>query len=151
MKVRKYLDPFIEVVGIGPETSPCIKSSLEESLLSFPTSYFRFGCFLTKQPLQIPWENFMRGNPSTIYSLCNFYKYFKFRWPNLSFQSLLVSLAWVKKELWCEYGKMCQDTYALEEWFATPLAIIILEKIYEISIVSGSKITFFGEPVCVIW
>ena len=37
IKVKKYLEPSIDVVGIGPDTSLCIKSNIEASLCSFPT------------------------------------------------------------------------------------------------------------------
>ena len=50
IKVRKYLEPLIDVVGIGPDTSLCIKSSVEATLVAFPTSYLFSGCLPTKQP-----------------------------------------------------------------------------------------------------
>ena len=99
MKVRKYIDPFMDVVGIGPKTSLCIKSSVEETLLSFPTSYICYGCFPTKKSLQTPREDLMRGNPSTISLLCSYWSYLKFRWQNISCQILLLSLAWVNRKL----------------------------------------------------
>ena len=69
IKVRKYLDPFIDVVGIGLETSLCIRSSVEASLVSFSTSYLFSGCLPTKQPGHTPSDVWMSGKPSTILSL----------------------------------------------------------------------------------
>ena len=46
IKVRKYVEPFIDVVRVGPETSLCIKSSAETSLCSFPTSYLFSDAYL---------------------------------------------------------------------------------------------------------
>ena len=50
IKVRKYLEPLFDVVGIGIETSLCIRSSIEAGLCAFPTSYLFSGCLPTKQP-----------------------------------------------------------------------------------------------------
>ena len=63
IKLRKYLDLLIDVVGIGPETSLCIKSSVEAALVAFPTSYLFFGCLPTKQPEHTPSDVCMRGKP----------------------------------------------------------------------------------------
>ena len=54
INVRKYLEPLIDVVGIGPETSLCIRSSVEEALVSFPTLDLFSGCLPTKQPGHTP-------------------------------------------------------------------------------------------------
>ena len=69
IKVRKYLEPLIDFVDIGPDTSLCIKSSVEEALIAFPTSYLLSVWLPTKQPRQTPSDVFMSGNPSTILSL----------------------------------------------------------------------------------
>ena len=60
IKLRKYPEPLIDVVGNGPETSLCIKSSVESSLCSFPTSYLFRGCLPTKQHEHTPSEVWMR-------------------------------------------------------------------------------------------
>ena len=150
MKVIKYLDPFMDVVGIGPETSLCTKSSVEATLLSFPTSYLRSGCLPTKQPLQAPSDDLMRGNTSTISSFCSCWRYLKFRWTNLWCQILLVSLAWVNRELWYEWGRKCENSYALKAWFAAPFTIRFPVDIFEIYTKSGWNMARFGEPVWVI-
>ena len=69
IKVSKYLDALIDVVGIGLETSLCIILSAEEALVSFPTSYLLYGCLPTKQPKHTPSDVLMSGKPSTILSL----------------------------------------------------------------------------------
>ena len=63
------MDPLIDVVGIGPETSVCIISSVDEALVSFPTSYLFYGCLLTKKAEHTPSDVWMSGNPPTIFSL----------------------------------------------------------------------------------
>ena len=67
IKVSKNMEPLIYVVGIDPNTSLCIKSSTEEPLCAFPTSYLFSGCLHSKQPRHTPIEVFMRGKPSTIF------------------------------------------------------------------------------------
>ena len=59
----------MDVVGIGPKTSLCIRSSVEEAVGAFPTSYIFFGCLPTKQPGHTPSDVWMSGKPSTISSL----------------------------------------------------------------------------------
>ena len=39
IKVRKYLEPLFDVVGICIETLLCIRSSIQAALCAFPTSY----------------------------------------------------------------------------------------------------------------
>ena len=41
----------------------------------------------------------------------------------------------------------CENSYALEAWFATPFTIIFLDEICEISTESGPNTTHFGELV----
>ena len=65
MKVIKYLDPFVDVIGIGPDTSPCIISSVEVALVAFPNSYIFSQSFPTRQPRHTPSKDLMRGKPST--------------------------------------------------------------------------------------
>ena len=120
MKVIKYLASFIYVVGIGPETSLWIKSNVEASLLSFPSSYLFYGYFRNEQLVHTPLENFLRGNPSTIFSLCNYWRYLKFRWTNISCHNFLVLLTWVNKALGYELGRKWENSYALKPWLSTP-------------------------------
>ena len=136
MKFRMYLHTFRDVVGITPDTSLHIKSSVKVALLSFPISYFLSRCFPSRKRLQTLREYLMRGNPTTISSLCNYKRYLKFIWLNLSCHIMLVSLSWVNTTLWNQYGKTCENSYALEAWFVAPLAIIFLVEISEISTVS---------------
>ena len=63
---------------------------------------------------------------------------------------MLVSLAWFNRNLDVSMEKKCENSYSFEAWFAAPLAISFPVEIYEIPIVSGSKITLFGEPACVV-
>ena len=93
IKVRKCMEPLIGVLGIGPNTSLCIKSSVEVALVAFPTSYLLFGCLPTKQPGHTPSDVWMRGKPSTILSLWSCQRYLKLRFPNISCHSFLVLLA----------------------------------------------------------
>ena len=46
IKVTKYLETLIYVIGIDPETSLCIRSSEEKALVSFPTSYIFSDAYL---------------------------------------------------------------------------------------------------------
>ena len=48
------------------------------------------------------------------------------------------------------YNRKCENSYALEAWFATPFAIIFLVEIYEMSIELRPNTTRFDGPVCVI-
>ena len=50
-----------------------------------------------------------------------------------------------------ENGRKCENSCALEAWFATPFAIIFQVEISKISIESRSNKPFFGEPIWVIW
>ena len=47
IKVNKYMNPLVDAIGIGLETSLCIISSVEVALVVFPTSYLFFGCLPT--------------------------------------------------------------------------------------------------------
>ena len=46
------MQPLMDVVGIGPATSLCIKSSIEAVVCAFPTSYLFYGCLPTKDEKQ---------------------------------------------------------------------------------------------------
>ena len=46
-----------------------------------------------------------------------------------------------------EYGKKCENSYALEALFELTFTIIFPIEISEISTKSGSNTTHFGEPV----
>ena len=72
IKLRKYLQPLIDVVSISPASSLCLKSSIEEALCAFPTLYLFFGFLPTKQPEHTPSEVWMRAKPSTILSLWSY-------------------------------------------------------------------------------
>ena len=54
IKVRKYLQPLMDVVEIGLATSICIKSSRYRTVCVFPTSYIFSGCLPTKKPQHTP-------------------------------------------------------------------------------------------------
>ena len=124
MKVIKYMDPFIDVVGIGPKTSLCIRSSVEVALVYFPTSYIFSGCFPTKQIVHTPSWDLMRDKPSTNLSLCSCCRYLKFRCPNLSCHIFLVLLAWVNKAFGYEIDGKWEKSYSLKAWLETHFAII---------------------------
>ena len=81
IKVRKYLEPLFDVVGMGPKTSLCIRSSVEATKFTFPTSYLLYGCLATKQLRHNPSDVWMRGKPSTILSLWSCWRYLKLRCP----------------------------------------------------------------------
>ena len=89
IKVRKYLQPLMDVVEIGLATSICIKSSRYRTVCVFPTSYIFSGCLPTKQPEHTPSEFWMRGKPSTILKLWSCWRYLKLRCPNISCHLLL--------------------------------------------------------------
>ena len=91
IKVRIYLDPFMDVTGIGPLILECIIPNMHLAQFSFPRSNLCSGCFPTTQRLQIPVVALMTEKPSTMYFFYNCCKYFKFIWPNLSCHSLLTS------------------------------------------------------------
>ena len=93
MKVRKYLDPFIDVVALVQKHHCEPGEEQKKTLISFPTPYLRSGCLPTKQPLQTTSEDMMRDNTSTISSLCSCRRYFRFKWKNISCQIMLVLLA----------------------------------------------------------
>ena len=105
IKVRKYLELLVDVLGIGPDMSLCIKSSVEAALVAFPNSYLFSGCLPTKQPWRTPSDVWMSGNTSTILSLWSCWRYLKLRCPNISCHILLVLLAWVNRDIGCETGK----------------------------------------------
>ena len=46
-----------------------------------------------------------------------------------------------------EYGKKCENSYALEAWFAIPFTINFSVELSEISIESGLNTTHFGQRV----
>ena len=69
INVRKYLDPLIDVVGIGTKTLLCIRSSVEEALVAFPASCLFSGYLPTKKLGHTPLYVWMSGKPSTILSL----------------------------------------------------------------------------------
>ena len=48
-------------------------------------------------------------------------------------------------------GRKCENSYALEAWFAKPFAISFLVEISNISTESGPNTTCFVGLVCVIW
>ena len=50
-----------------------------------------------------------------------------------------------------EYGRKCENSYALEAWFATPFPIIFPIEIFDISTELGPNTSHFGVLVCVIW
>ena len=97
IKFGMYLDPFMDVIGMGPLISECISPKMHDSRISFPRLNLCSGCFPTTQPLQIPVVALMTGRPSTMNFFCNFYKYLNFMWPNLSCQILLTSFPWVSR------------------------------------------------------
>ena len=66
MKVSTYLDPFIEVVGIGLLISEWISPKIHVSRLYFPRSNLCSRCLLTMHPLQIPLQVLIVGRPSTM-------------------------------------------------------------------------------------
>ena len=71
MKVRTYLDPFMDVIGMGPFISECISPKMHVARLSFPRSNLCSRCFPSTQPLQIPMVSLMTGRPSTMEFFCN--------------------------------------------------------------------------------
>src|SRR5713226_4106355 len=85
IKVRRYLDPFMDVTGIGPLISECISPNMLVARFVFPRSNLCSGCFPITQPLQTPVVALMTGRPSTMEFFCNCCKYLKLIWPNLSF------------------------------------------------------------------
>ena len=91
-KHEDYLQPLMDVVGIGPATSLCIKSSIEEALCAFTNSYLFSGCLPIKEKEHTPSEVWMEGKRSTMLSLWSCFRYLKLRWPNLSCQILMVLL-----------------------------------------------------------
>ena len=95
MKVKTYLDPFMDVIGIGLMISECISPKMHDAQLAFPRSNLCSGCFPTTQPLQIPVVALMTRRPSTMEFFCSFYNYLKLKWLNLSCHSLLTSFPWV--------------------------------------------------------
>ena len=66
IKVRRYLDPFMDVIGIRPLISECISSNMHVARFAFPRSNLCSGCFPITQPLQIPVVSLMTGRPSTM-------------------------------------------------------------------------------------
>ena len=91
IKVRRYLDPFMDVIGIGTLISECINPNMLIARFSFPRSNLCSRCFPITQPLQTPVVALMTGRHSTMASFCNCCKYLKLRWTNLSFHILLTS------------------------------------------------------------
>ena len=73
IKVRRYLDPFMDVIGIGPLISECISANMLIAQFAFPRSNLCSGCFPITQPLQIPVVALMTRRPSTMEFFCNFY------------------------------------------------------------------------------
>ena len=69
IKVRKYLEPLIDFVGIGPETSLCIRSSIEVALVSYPSLHLFSICLPTNKPRHAPSDVWMTSKPSMIFSL----------------------------------------------------------------------------------
>ena len=63
MKFRMYLDPFMDVICMGPLISECISPKMHDARISFPRSNLCSGCFPTTQPLQIPVVAFMIRMP----------------------------------------------------------------------------------------
>ena len=104
IKARKYLEPLFDVIGIGPETSLCIRSSVEAALCTFPTSYLFSRWLPTKQTEHTPSEVWMGGKPSTILSLWSCWRYLKLNCPNLSCHILLVLLACFNRSIG---GELC--------------------------------------------
>ena len=91
IKFRRYLDPFMDVIGIRPLISKCITPNMHVAQFAFPRSNLCSGCFPTTQPLQFPVVALMTRRPSTMEFFYNCCKYLKLRWPNLSSHSLLTS------------------------------------------------------------
>ena len=94
IKFRIYLDPLMDVIGIGPLISECIIPNMHVARFAFPRLNLCLGCFPTTQPLQIPVVSLITESPSTIEFFCSWSKYLNFRWLSLSFQSLLTSFPW---------------------------------------------------------
>src|SRR5882757_5713486 len=54
IKVRRYLDPFMDVTGIRPLIPECISPNMLVARFAFPRSNLCSGCFPITQPLQTP-------------------------------------------------------------------------------------------------
>ena len=145
------MDPLIDVVGIGPEKSLCIRWSVEAALFSFPTSYLFYGCLPIKKLRHAPSDVWMRGKTLTILSLWSCWRYLKLRFPNISCYYLLVLLARVNKVVGCKVGKKWENSYAFEAWLENPFAMKFPVDFSVISTKSELNVTLLGEPAWVIW
>ena len=63
IKVRRYLDPFMDVTSIGPLISKCISPNMLVAWFSLPQSNLCSRCFPITQPLQTPMVALMTGRP----------------------------------------------------------------------------------------
>ena len=66
IKVRRYLDPFMDVTGIRLLISECISPNMHVARFAYPQSNLCLGFFPITQPLQIPVVVLMTGRPSTM-------------------------------------------------------------------------------------
>ena len=77
IKVRRYLDTFMDVIGIRPLISECIIPNMHVARFAFPRLNLCSGCFPIRKPLQISVVALMTGRHSTMEFFCNCYKYLK--------------------------------------------------------------------------